>query len=43
MKDNITEQLELLEMMKGVGKVRTQEEIETDLDREFQERMKKQA
>lgn len=43
MKDNIKEQLELLEMMKnGWGVVRTQEEIETDLDREFQERMKRE-
>ena len=42
MKDNITEQLELLEMMKGVGKVRTEEEIEDDLDREFKERMKRE-
>ena len=42
--NNIQEQLQLLEMMKqGFGKVRTAEEIETDLDREFQERMKKQA
>ena len=37
MKDNITEQLELLEMMKnGWGVVRTEEEIQTDLDKEFQ-------
>ena len=44
MKDNIQEQLELLEMMKnGFGKVRTQEEIQDDLDREYQEQMKKQA
>ena len=44
MKDNIQEQLELLEMMKnGFGKVRTQEEIQDDLDKEFQEQMKKQA
>ena len=43
MKDNIQEQLELLEMMKnGFGKVRTQEEIQDDLDREFQERMKRE-
>lgn len=35
--------LELLEMLKkGVGVVRTQEQIETDLDREFQERMRKE-
>ena len=38
--NNIQEQLELLEMMKGIGKVRTEEEIQTDLDKEFQERMK---
>ena len=37
------ETLELLEMMKGVGKVRTEEEIQDDLDREFQERMKREA
>ena len=43
MKDNIKEQLELLEMMKnGFGKVRTQEEIEDDLDKEFEERMKRE-
>ena len=43
MKDNITEQLELLEMMKqGFGKVRTEEEIQDDLDKEFQERMKRE-
>lgn len=42
MKDNIAEQLELLEMMKGVGKVRTEEEIQTDLDREFKERLRKE-
>lgn len=41
--NNIEEQLRLLEEMKnGYGKVRTQEEIETDLDREFQERMKRE-
>ena len=41
MKDNITESLELLEMMKhGFGKVRTEEEIQDDLDKEFAERMK---
>ena len=44
MKDNIKEQLELLEMMKqGFGKVRTEEEIQDDLDREYQEQMKRQA
>ena len=44
MKDNISEQLELLEMMKqGFGKVRTEEEIQDDLDKEFQERMKREA
>ena len=44
MKDNIQEQLELLEMMKkGFGKVRTEEEIQDDLDREYQERMKREA
>ena len=43
MKDNIKESLELLEMLKkGVGKVRSQEEIEDDLDKEFQERMKRE-
>ena len=43
MKDNISEQLELLEMMKqGFGKVRTEEEIQDDLDREYQERMKRE-
>ena len=43
MKDNIQESLELLEMMKqGFGKVRTEEEIQDDLDREFQERMKRE-
>lgn len=43
MKDNVQEQLELLEMMKsGWGVVRTQEQIETDLDREFQQRMKRE-
>ena len=40
--NNITEQLQLLEMMKGVGKVRTEEEIQDDLDKEFQERMKRE-
>ena len=43
MKDNIQESLELMEMLKGVGKVRTDEEIQDDLDREFQERMKREA
>ena len=43
MKDNIQEQLELLEMMKhGFGVVRTEEQIQDDLDREFQERMKRE-
>ena len=43
MKDNIKEQLELLEMMKhGFGKVRTEEEIKDDLDKEFEERMKRE-
>ena len=43
MKNNITEQLELLEMMKhGFGVVRTEEDIQDDLDREFQERMKRE-
>ena len=42
--NNIEEQLQLLEMMKqGFGKVRTEEEVQDDLDREYQERMKKQA
>ena len=41
--NNIQEQIELLEMMKhGFGKVRTEEEIQDDLDREFQERMKRE-
>ena len=41
--NNIQEQLELLEMMKqGFGKVRTEEEVQDDLDREFQERMKRE-
>ena len=39
--NNIEEQLKLLEEMKrGFGKVRTEEEIQDDLDREYQERMK---
>ena len=43
MKDNIEEQLKLLEEMKrGFGKVRTEEEIQDDLDREYQERMKRE-
>ena len=43
MKNNIKDQLELLEMMKnGFGVVRTEEEIKDDLDREFQERMKRE-
>ena len=41
--NNIQEQLQLLEMLKGIGEVRTEEQIQDDLDREFQERMKKQA
>ena len=41
--NNIQEQLELLEMMKqGFGKVRTEEEVQDDLDKEFQERMKRE-
>ena len=41
MKNNIQEQLELLEMMKqGFGVVRTEEEIQDDLDKEFEQRMK---
>ena len=41
--NNIQEQLELLEMMKqGFGKVRTEEEVQDDLDREFKERMKRE-
>ena len=41
--NNIEEQLKLLEMMKqGFGKVRTEEEIQDDLDKEFQERMKRE-
>ena len=43
MKDNIKESLELLEMMKkGFGKVRTEEEVQDDLDKEFAERMKRE-
>lgn len=41
--NNIQEQLELLEMMKhGFGVVRTEEEIQDDLDKEFAERMKRE-
>ena len=41
--NNIQEQLELLEMMKnGWGVVRTEEEVQDDLDKEFQERMKRE-
>ena len=41
--NNIEEQLALLEMMKqGFGKVRTEEEVQDDLDKEFQERMKRE-
>ena len=41
--NNIQEQLRLLEEMKvGFGKVRTEEEIQDDLDKEFQERMKRE-
>ena len=41
--NNIEEQLKLLEeMKKGFGKVRTEEEIQDDLDKEFQERMKRE-
>ena len=41
--NNIQEQLQLLEMMKqGFGVVRTEEEIKDDLDKEFQERMKRE-
>ena len=44
MKDNLQESSELLEMMKqGFGKVRTEEEIEDDLDRAFKEKMKREA
>ena len=42
MKDNIKESIELLEMMKGIGKVRTQEEIQDDLDKEYKERMEQE-
>lgn len=43
MKNNIQEQLKLLEeMKKGFGVVRTEEEIKDDLDREFEERMKRE-
>ena len=38
MNNHIKEQLDLLEMMKqGFGKVRTEEEVQDDLDKEFQE------
>ena len=41
--NNIQEQLQLLEMMKqGFGVVRTEEEIQDDLDREYQERIKRE-
>ena len=41
--NNIQEQLALLEEMKrGFGVVRTQEEIEDDIDKEYQERMKRE-
>ena len=41
--NNIQEQLKLLEEMKlGYGKVRSEEEIKDDLDREFKERMKRE-
>ena len=41
--NNIEEQLALLEeMKKGFGKVRTEEEIQDDLDKEFEERMKRE-
>ena len=41
--NNIEEQLKLLEEMKrGVGVVRSEEQIQDDLDREFQERMKRE-
>ena len=41
--NNIEEQLKLLEeMKKGFGKVRTEEEIQDDLDKEFAERMKRE-
>ena len=43
MKDNIQEQLELLEMMKGVGKVKTQEEIQEELDEKERLRLKQLA
>ena len=42
--NNIEEQLKLLEEMKrGFGVVRTEEQIQDDLDREFAEQMRKQA
>ena len=41
--NNIQEQLQLLEMLKqGFGVVRTEEEIQDDLDKEFEERMKRE-
>ena len=43
MNNHINEQLRLLEEMKrGFGKVRTEEEVQTDLDKEFAERMKRE-
>ena len=43
MKDNITEQLQLLEMMKGFGKVKTQEELQEELDEKERLRLKQLA
>ena len=43
MKDNIKESLELLEMMKGVGKVKTQEELQEELDEKERLRLKQLA
>ena len=43
MKDNIKESLELLEMMKGVGKVKSQEELQEELDEKERLRLKQLA
>ena len=43
MKDNIKESLELLEMMKGFGKVKTQEELQEELDEKERLRLKQIA
>ena len=43
MKDNVSEQLQLLEMMKGFGKVKTQEELQEELDEKERLRLKQLA